>query len=119
MVKVFGDHYDDLWKVEEVEGEKFLIRASSPEYKRKDGGDWSAISDYDAENITLAYKKVPICRFSSEEYEFGDDMFAFKTSLLERASSDSDFIKSILTAQPKSKAEAIGNIFPELKELIK
>ena len=53
--KVFGDHYDGLWKIEEVSGIPHLVRASDPKFNYKTSGDWSASADYDNSNITLFY----------------------------------------------------------------
>ncbi|MAG25713.1 hypothetical protein CMI47_09065 [Candidatus Pacearchaeota archaeon] len=115
MYKVMGDQYDDLWKVEEIDGSNFLIRSSDPKYQTKEGGDWSASSNYDYNHVTLSYKNVPICGFSSDEYGFsGDDIFTFKSALLEVVSSDKEFIKKVVASQPSAKAEVIKNLFPEI-----
>jgi hypothetical protein len=115
MYKVMGDQYDDLWKVEEIDGSNFLIRSSDPKYQTKEGGDWSASSNYDYNHVTLSYKNVPICGFSSDEYGFsGDDIFTFKSALLDVVSSDKEFIKKVVASQPSAKAEVIKNLFPEI-----
>jgi len=115
MYKVMGDQYDDLWKVEEIDGSNFLIRSSDPKYQTKEGGDWSASSNYDYNHVTLSYKNVPICGFSSDEYGFsGDDIFTFKSALLDVVSSDKEFIKKVVASQPSAKVEVIKNLFPEI-----
>lgn len=115
MYKVLGDQYDDLWKVEDVEGSSFLVRSSDPKYGTKEGGDWTAASNYDYNNVTLSYKSVPICSFSSDEYGFeGEDIFTFKSALLDMANSDEEFIKKVVASQPRAKADTLGNLFPEI-----
>jgi hypothetical protein len=117
MYKVMGDQYNDLWRVEEVDGSKFLIRSSDPQYQTKEGGDWSTSSNYDYNHVTLSYKNVPICGFSSDEFGFNDnDIFTFKSALLDIASSDKEFIKKVIASQPKAKADVIKNLFPEMLE---
>ena len=115
MYKVMGDQYNDLWKVEEIDGSKFLVRSTDPQYQKKEGGDWTAASNYDYNHVTLSYKNVPICGFSSDEYGFSDDdIFTFKSALLDVASSDKEFIKKVVASQPKAKADVIKDLFPEI-----
>jgi len=115
MYKVFGDQYDDLWKVESIDGDSFLVRSSDPQYQRKEGGDWSADSNYDYNNVTLSYKNVPICAFSSEDYGFdGEDIFTFKSALLDVASTDVGFLKKVIASQAKAKVSAIESLFPDI-----
>jgi hypothetical protein len=115
VYKVFGDQYDDLWKSEEINGETFLVRSSDPKYQTKEGGDWRASSNYDHNNVTLSYKDIPICSFSSEEYGFSsEDIFAFKSALLDMATSDDSFVNKVLEAQTQAKASAIRSLFPEM-----
>jgi len=117
MYKVFGDQYDDLWKIEDTDDGSFLVRSSDPQYQTKEGGDWSAASNYDYNHVTLSYKNVPICGFSSDEYGFsGDDIFTFKSALLDIASSDDDFIKKVIASQTSAKADVITSLFPEILE---
>lgn len=113
MYKVFGDQYNDLWQIESSDDGAYLVRASDPRYQTKEGGDWSASSNYDGDNVTLSYKSVPICSFSSDDYGFsGEDVFAFKSALLDMASGDSAFVKSLIDSQVEAKANAIRGLFP-------
>lgn len=115
MYKVLRDQYDDLWKVEEHEGEKFLVRSSDPKYSVKEGGNWIVTGNYDSNNVTLSYKNVPICSFSSDDFGFSkDDIFTFKSALLDVLETDQGFVKKVIDKQPKAKAAAIQSLFPEL-----
>lgn len=119
VYRVENDPYNDLWTIEEVGGKPHLVRASDPQFEREERGNWTAISSYDKRDITLAYKKVPIARFSSDAYGFGkDDVITFKTALLEKA-NDESFLKNVLMEQPESKRVALVNEFPEFKKIIK
>ena len=78
---VFKDHYDQLWRLDSINGEDTLVRSSDPKYAYASGKNgWSASSDYDFRNITLCYKDIPIHRFSSQEFEFeeGDSAWVIK-----------------------------------------
>lgn len=115
MYKVLRDQYDDIWKVEDIEGEKFLVRSSDPKYSEKDAGPWVVTGNYDNDSVTLSYKNVPLCSFSSEEFGFsGDDIFTFKSALLDVIDTDKDFLKKVIERQPKAKVAAISDLFPEL-----
>lgn len=115
MYRVLKDQYNDLWKVEDIEGEKFLVRSSDPKYTTKEEGAWIVTGNYESDNVTLSYKKVPICSFSSEEYGFsGNDIFTFKSALLDVIETDEGFVKKVINRQPDAKVAAIKNLFPEL-----
>jgi hypothetical protein len=115
IYKIMNDQYNDLWRVEDG----FLVRSSDPKYQVKEGGDWSAVSSYDGKIVTLAYKNVPVCNFSSEEYGFStEDVFTFKSALLDEVSQNNDFLKNVFSSQARSKKEALTNVFPELKKFV-
>lgn len=117
VYKVDNDPYESLWILQDVDGAPHLVRASDPQYSREERGDWSAVSDYDRENITLTYKNVPIARFSSKEFGFKpQDAMSVKAAILEMAETDTDFVKSVLLRQPSSKREALATTFPEFKK---
>ncbi len=115
MYRVLKDQYNDLWKVEDVDGERFLVRSANPEYTTREEGSWIVTGNYDSDNVTLSYKKVPICSFSSDEFGFSkDDIFTFKSALLDVIESDEGFVKKVIGSQPEAKAAAIKSLFPEL-----
>jgi hypothetical protein len=111
--------YDGLWTLSEIEGKKFLVRATDPKFDYKTSGDWSTVSDYDGNNVTLVYKNVPIHRFSSSEYGFSsDDVNVFKSAILDKTASDEKFLREMLLEQPMLKKESLVTTFPELKKYI-
>ena len=119
VFRVDNDPYHSLWLLEEIEGKPYLVRASDPTYSTKEQGSWSAISDYEHRNVTLAYKNVPMARFSSKDYNFDpNDIGSFKKALLELTSQDEKFIKDVLAEQPVEKRQALVSTFPELSKFI-
>ena len=119
VYRVDNDPYKSLWLLEEIEGKRYLVRSDNPTYASSEQGDWSAISDYEHKNVTLAYKEVPIARFSSESYGFSsEDISSFKTALLELAAEDQSLVKDILAEQPEDKRKALAFNFPELNKFI-
>jgi len=119
VYRVENDPYRSLWQVEESDGRKHLVRMSDPKYDSRGQGDWAAISDYEHQNVTLAYKNVPVARFSAESYGFNpDDISSFKTALLELVGEDEGFLKEVLAEQPQGKQHALVSSFPELSKFI-
>lgn len=117
--KVDNDPYESLWALQDIDGRQHLVRASDPQFESKKTGEWEAISDYDKKNVTLAYRSIPITRFSSDEYGFSsEDISIFKSALIEKTSSDDTFIKELFKDQPQSKRDALVSTFPELKKFI-
>jgi hypothetical protein len=119
VYRVEDDPYKSLWLLEDIEGKPYLVRASEPTFEANKHGDWSAVSDYEHRNVTLAYKNIPIARFSSESYGFlPEDISSFKTALLELAGEDQSFVKEIFADQPEDKRTALAYTFPELNKFI-
>lgn len=117
VYKVDNDPYESLWILQEFDDGPHLVRASDPKYSAEEKGDWTAVSDYDRENVTLVYKNVPIARFSSKEFGFNpSDAMTFKSALLEMVEKDGEFVKSVLSGQPSGKREALATTFPEFKK---
>jgi hypothetical protein len=119
VYKVDNDPYSDLWVLQDVEGTQYLVRASNPQYQSQDSGEWTVTSNHDKDNITLAYKNIPVSRFSSDVYGFSpEEIITFKSALLDRVKEDQDFIKDVLNSEPEQKREALMLSFPELRKLI-
>lgn len=119
VYKVDNDPYRDLWMLENIDGVPHLIRASDPHSEETVIGEWSASSDFDKKNITLAYKSKPIARFSSDVYGFtADDILTFKEAILGKIQSDENFFKEVFAEQPEGKRRSLVNSFPELNKYI-
>ena len=117
--KVDNDPYEDLWKMENQNGEMFLVRDTTFKNNSRKIGNWTAVSDHSKSAITLAYKNVPIAKLSSDEYGFSkDDIITFKSALLDSVNGDETFVKDVISTQPKAKVEALSNTFPELKKFL-
>ena len=118
VYKVDNDPYEGLWGSQEIGGENYLVRLSNPTYENKVDGDWSATSDFECSNITLSYKNAPLARFSSDDFGFVDnDIITFKSALLDRVKSDSEFVFDLLKQQPEAKISALCSTFPELNKM--
>ena len=120
--KSIKDHYDGLWKLEDISGEPYLVRASDPQYVTDIHSDrsWSATSSYDNSNIILSYKDIPVANFTSSEYGYNvDSVSIFKEALLDKVSSDNEFTSDIFSIQNSEKKDALVVTFPELREYLK
>jgi hypothetical protein len=119
VYKVDNDPYRDLWILQDVDGVPHLVRASNPQSEETVVGEWSATSDYDKRNITLAYKSKPIARFSSDTYGFTpEDVLTFKEALLDKIGADDGFLKEVFAEQPEAKKRSLLSSFPELGKYI-
>tara|TARA_R110002110_G_scaffold25015_2_gene93008 strand:+ start:1163 stop:1669 length:507 start_codon:yes stop_codon:yes gene_type:complete len=119
VYRVENDPYRSLWMVQDVNGKQHLVRMSDPKFDSKAQGSWAAISDYEHKNVTLAYKNIPVARFSSDSYGFNpDDIGSFKTALLDLIDEDEKFLKGVFAEQPRSKVQDLISTFPELSKLI-
>lgn len=115
-----SEHYEGLWKLEDINGSPYLVRASDPQYASNASGDWTATSSYENNNVILAYKNVPIANFASSDFGYSEnDIPMFKQALLDRVLSDDDFKVDIFSIQSLNKKEALANTFPEFKKYIK
>lgn len=119
VYQVPEDPYNGLWTLEDLNGQPYLVRASTPQHEQ-DPGNWTVISNQDLNNITLSYKKYPIASFSSEKYGFDSkDIISFKQALLDNVNTDQDFVKEVLLEQPEPKRLAVLSKFPELQKVIR
>ncbi len=76
---------------------------------------WEAIADKKGENITLAYKSVPIRRFASAEFNFNQETIAvFINALVTKLASDEKFVSKLVNVLPEEKRNSLIKLFPEL-----
>jgi len=119
VFRMENDPYDGLWVVQDVDGSPHLVRASDPQYDKSGDGNWTVTSNYDKNNVTLSYNKVPVAGFSSDKYGFSsNDIITFKAALLDSATNDEAFVKDVFDEQPKAKRLALASTFPELKKFL-
>ncbi len=109
---------ESLWILEEGDnGEQFLVAQYNDEETEalEVKSHWSALSDREGKNVTLAYKDAPIQRFASSDYGFsGDDVHVFQQSLMHKLATDQEFVKKLLDLQPETKRNLLLEQFPEL-----
>ena len=119
LYRVENDPYQDLWILDDIDGAQHLIRASHPTNEHKTSGDWTVVSNYDKNNITLRYKNIPITSFSSENFGFNkEDIITFKEAILDQVGGDESFIKNVFSGQPSKKVDALVGTFPELVKYV-
>lgn len=109
---------ESLWLLEEGEdGQQYLVAQYGDEEGEslESRGHWEALADKQGKNITLMYKDSPIQRFASSDYGFNEeDVHIFQETLLNKLSSDKEFVKRLIDAQPENKKELLLKQFPEL-----
>lgn len=110
---------ESLWSLEkDDDGIQYLVALYSDEQSDniEVKSDWEAISDKKAENITLAYKNMPIQRFAAKEYGFTpEDAPVFQKSLVDLLNSDKAQVAKLLRSQGKERLGIIAQHFPELQ----
>ena len=110
---------DALWILEDGDdGSQYLVAQyedSETERPIELKSHWLALSDRDSKNVTLMYKDEPIQRFASSEFGFDkDDVHIFQKTLVEKLSSNKDFLDKLIKSQSKEKRDTILKQFPEL-----
>lgn len=111
---------ESLWTLESGEdGKQYLVAVYNDETQDKlleTQSEWNALADKQAKNITLLYKNMPIQRFASKDYGFDvEDAHIFQKTLINKLSSDKDFLKKFLDSQPEEKKNQLLAQFPELR----
>ena len=118
VFQMTGSPINSLWKLEDDEdGKQYLVALyeEGDVEPKKVKSSWMALSDKAGKNITLFYKDMPIQRFASADYGFEQaDAHLFQQTLLEKLSSDKDFLKKFLDNQPEERRNQILKAFPEL-----
>jgi len=119
VFKMTGSPVESYWTLEkDDDGKEYLVAnyeksVDAPEIQVN--SNWEALSDKRAENITLLYRGVPIKRFASSEYKFDDEnLHLFKKALIEKLSSDHEFVDSLMNVLPEEKRKALVEAFSEL-----
>lgn len=118
VFQLSGSPIDSLWNLEDGEdGEQFLVA----QYEDDDAqgleskSQWTALTDKTAENVTLLYRDTPIQRFASSQYGFDSgDVHVFQDTLIEKLSTDKDFLDKFLESQSEEKKAELLRQFPEL-----
>lgn len=58
---------------------------------------WEAVADNDGENITLAYKKTPVFRFTSAQYNFEPQDAPEFASFIEEKAQNQDWVNDLIS----------------------
>lgn len=106
---------ESYWVLEQCNDGEYLVATYEDEKEIKVEGSWTALEDAKAQNITIAYKNIPIKRISSNEFNFGpNDVHIFKKAAVDKLNNDKEFVKKLLDTLPDDKKLSITQLFPEL-----
>ena len=72
--------------------------------------DWQAICDHQKKNITLAFRNVPIKRFSASEFNFAPDEAESFAKFIQLKASDESFVNELMRTLPESTQLALASI---------
>jgi len=112
------DGSDTLWELRSDKDEEYLVALYDDGetdliVKSEDDKDWIATADMNGENITLSYKKTPIARFSSDEYQFTSDMAERFATFIEKQALSSKFVDDLVKTMPEQKRAAVLKLLQE------
>lgn len=108
---------DGLWKIETADGEDFFIRTEIEDPEAaivKEASLWSAATDKKSENITLAYKNIPLKRFTSSEFGFTKENVSKFCDRILASVSDEEFKKHLFAEMGLQTKKTIETECPEL-----
>lgn len=96
-----NDGTGSLWEMREGDdGQKYLFALYDQDLvveSKEEKSEWTAVADSSKENITLAYKKTPVFKFSSDKFGFSpEEAASFADFIVRKASKDSDFVNGVL-----------------------
>ena len=116
-----GTPSESLWVLQDGDdGKQYLVAMYDDvdtDVEIKAHSYWKALSDKNKSNLTLFYKDTPIRRFASSEFGFTkQDIHIFEKVLLEKLSSDKNFVSKMIDDQPNNVKEYLLNKFPEIVE---
>ena len=111
---------EDLWQVQsDDDGAEFLVRTFSlPEDEITVKSSWSIIADNKQENLTIAYKNIPISKIACSQYDARTpkDIEILKKTLFISLSVDNKFVNKYFNSLPKIKKEALKELGLEADE---
>lgn len=112
FVKVAFDVYRDkngtgIWKVEKKNGKEFIIRAKTDDLEELKNFD--VVADKTGENVTLAFKKVPIVRFASKAYNFDANSICLFSETLRESLRKPEFLKSLIASLDSETKKLIAS----------
>lgn len=111
---------ESLWTLEQGDdGKQYLVAMYGENEETKPleaKSEWSTLADKQAKNVTLYYKDMPINRFASSTYGFGqDDVEVFQKTLVTKLAHDKDFRNKFIESLSPERREQLLALFPELK----
>lgn len=109
--------FESYWTLEkDKDGKEYLVATYVQDDDLTAKSEWEAVLDKQASNVTLYYKDMPIKRFASKEFGFGQgDAYLFRRTLVKRLNEDPVFVKEMIATLPKARRDALSELFPEIQ----
>jgi len=89
---------NSIWQVETgTDGVDYISRMveKPTEVIAESEGEWTAVADSEKENVTLAHKGTPICKFASKDYGFDASNIKRFARLVVVKAQNPEFIQKI------------------------
>lgn len=97
-INIFRDQANSIWQIQKGEdGQDYIVRGGVDESKISEASnEWEAITDSAKANITLSFRKMPICKFAATEFGLtSEDLIEdFRQYLLENV-KEASFVHSL------------------------
>lgn len=100
---------EELWQVQSSDDGEFLVRTYLLPEEQNISEGWSINTDKKEENLTVAYKEVPIFRISAKNFgsKTPEDTLILKRALYKKISNDEKFLTNLVNALPAEKKELL------------
>lgn len=114
LFRIKDNDPEELWQVQSSEDGEFLVRTFSipDEEGLEVTSSWTVNSDKKEENITVAYKNMPIVRVASKDYQANDSesVMILKRTLLDNLKNNYKFAFQFVSDLPVEKQIALKNM---------
>ncbi|MFA5048449.1 MAG: hypothetical protein WC516_05510 [Patescibacteria group bacterium] len=91
---------EDLWQVQSSDDGEFLVRtyALPDEQEEKVATAWSVELDKKEENLTIAYRNIPILRLAAKNFGLteSEDIRIFQRTVYNKITTDNEFVDKLI-----------------------
>jgi hypothetical protein len=121
LVRFNDNTSEELWQIQSSDDGEFLVRTYNlPEDKIVSESDWTVNLDKSGENITVAYKNMPIQRFASKQFGAEDlsEALLLRRTIRKKLALDQGFVDSFVKSLPENKQEILIGLInvPSIKK---
>lgn len=108
LFRLDGNNREDLWVVQaDDDGNEFLMRTYNlpdEEDLIQKSSEWEVLLDKTGQNLTIAYKEIPVKRIAASEYNVKgkDEALLLREVILNKIASDESF-QNLLLGNPLDK----------------